>query len=118
MSDALRIRPQNLGAYALMIQINLEKGRHERVVEFARTMARIAAETGDSYLWPKSRRHLVEAGYQFEGDRVQAGPHVTVSEPAPAASDTTPGAEESTATAELAEAAPVATSSDEATEAV
>ncbi len=37
-------------------------------------------------------------------------------EPAPAASDTTPGAEESTTTAELAEAAPVATSSDEATE--
>ena len=39
-------------------------------------------------------------------------------EPAPAASDTTPGAEESATTAEVAEATPVATSSDEATEGV
>jgi tetratricopeptide (TPR) repeat protein len=85
LRDALRIRPQNLGAYALMIQIHLEKGRHERVVEFARTMARIAAETGDSYLWPKSRRHLVDAGYRLDGDYVQAGPHGTLVEHAPVA---------------------------------
>jgi len=84
LRDALRIRPQNLGAYALMIQIHLEKGRHDRVVELARTMARIAAETGDSYLWPKSRRYLVDAGYRLDGDYTQAGPH-GLAEPAPAA---------------------------------
>lgn len=84
LRDALRIRPQNLGAYALMIQIHLEKGRHDRVVEMARTMSRIAAETGDRYLWPKSRRHLVDAGYRLDGDRVQAGPHGILEEVAPA----------------------------------
>ncbi|MBW8877039.1 MAG: hypothetical protein JF614_18900 [Acidobacteria bacterium] len=86
LRDALRIRPQNLGAYALMIQIHLEKGRHERVVELAKAMSRIAAETGDSYLWPKSRRHLVDAGYRLDGDRVLSGPHGMVEEvarPAP-----------------------------------
>lgn len=84
LRDALRIRPQNLGAYALMVQIHLEKGRHDRVVELARTMARIATETGDSYLWPKTRRHLVDAGYRLDGDRVQAGPHGILEEPVPA----------------------------------
>jgi pilus assembly protein FimV len=84
LRDALQIRPQNVGAYALMVQIHLEKGRHDRVVELARTMARIAAETGDSYLWPKTRRHLVDAGYRLDGDRVQAGPHGIVEAPPPA----------------------------------
>ncbi len=83
LRDALRIRPQNVGAYALMIQIHLEKGRHDRVFELARAMSRIAAETGDSYLWPKTRRHLVDAGYRLDGDRVQAGPHGMAEEPAP-----------------------------------
>jgi len=31
LRDALRLRPQNLGAYALMIQIHLDKRRHERL---------------------------------------------------------------------------------------
>ena len=84
LRDALRIRPQNLGAYSLMIQIHLEKGRHDRVVELARAMSRIATETGESYLWPKTRRHLVDAGYRLDGDRVQAGPHGMAEEPAPA----------------------------------
>jgi pilus assembly protein FimV len=84
LRDALKIRPQNLGAYALMIQIHLEKGHHDRVVELARAMSRIAVETGDSYLWPKSRRHLVDAGYRLDGDRVQAGPHGIMEEMAPA----------------------------------
>lgn len=90
LRDALRIRPQNLGAYALMIQIHLEKGRHDRVVELARAMSRIAAETGDSYLWPKSRRHLVDAGYRLDGDHVQAGPHGILEEAAPAPKPRTP----------------------------
>jgi tetratricopeptide (TPR) repeat protein len=84
LRDALKIRPQNLGAYALMIQIHLEKGHHDRVVELARTMSRIAVETSDRYLWPKSRRHLVDAGYRLDGDRVQAGPHGILEEVAPA----------------------------------
>jgi tetratricopeptide (TPR) repeat protein len=90
LREALRLKPQNLGAYAQMIQIHLDKGRHERVVELANVMARIATETGESYLWPKTRRHLVDAGYRIDGDHVVAGPHGLVEEPAPAPRPPTP----------------------------
>ncbi|MEA2601838.1 MAG: hypothetical protein QOF89_2830 [Acidobacteriota bacterium] len=90
LREALRLRPQNLGAYAQMIQIHLDKGRHERVVELANVMARIAADTGDSYLWSKSRRHLADAGYRIDGDHVVSGPHGLVEEPAPAPRPSSP----------------------------
>ncbi len=84
LREALRLKPQNLGAYAQMIQIHLDKGRHERVVELANVMARIATETGESYLWPRTRRHLVDAGYRMDGDHVATGPHGLVAAPVPA----------------------------------
>ncbi len=88
LREALRIRPQNLGAYATMIEIHLDKGAHERVVELANAMSRIAAGSGGGALWTKTRRHLIEAGYRLDGDRVQAGPgsflEVEEVEPAPA----------------------------------
>jgi tetratricopeptide (TPR) repeat protein len=91
LREALRIRPQNLGAYATMIEIHLAKGAHERVVELANIMSgiasgiasRIAAGPGGAALWAKTRRHLVEAGYRLDGDHVQAGPGAFL-EPAPA----------------------------------
>jgi tetratricopeptide (TPR) repeat protein len=84
LREALRIQPRNLGAYAAMIQIHLDKGRHDRVVELANAMARMAAEVRDGQLWPKTRRQLAEAGYRLDGDRVLADPHAAVVEEPPA----------------------------------
>lgn len=82
LREALRIQPRNLGAYAAMIQIHLDKGRHDRVVELANAMARTAAEVHDGQLWQKMRRQLIETGYRLDGDRVLADPHAaTVEEP-------------------------------------
>ncbi len=91
LREALRIQPRNLGAYATMIQIHLEKGRHDRVVELANAMARTAAEIHDGQVWPKTRRQLAEAGYRLDGDRVLADPHaVVLEEPPPAAAPPAP----------------------------
>jgi pilus assembly protein FimV len=85
LREALRIRPQNVGAYATMIEIHLDKERHERVVELANVMARVAAEARDGQHWPKTRRHLIEAGYRLDGDRVVSGPYaLREAEPTPA----------------------------------
>jgi tetratricopeptide (TPR) repeat protein len=85
LREALRLRPQNVGAYATMVQIHLDKGRHERVVELANAMSRVAAEVRDAQHWPKTRRHLIEAGYRLDGDRVVADPYaLREAEPAPA----------------------------------
>jgi pilus assembly protein FimV len=84
LHEALRLQPHNLGAYAVMVQIHLDKGRHDRVVELANIMSRTAAEMRDAQVWPKTRRQLIEAGYRLDGDRVVADPHARVEEPAPA----------------------------------
>src|SRR3954471_18124125 len=84
LREALRIQPRSLGAYAAMIQIHLDKGRHDRVVELANAMARTAAEIHDGQIWPRMRRQLAEAGYRLDGDRVVADPHAAmVEEPPP-----------------------------------
>ncbi|HEY4562745.1 MAG TPA: hypothetical protein VIJ36_07180, partial [Thermoanaerobaculia bacterium] len=84
LREALRIQPRNLGAYAVMIQVHLDKGRHDRVVELANAMARTAAEIHDGQIWPRMRRQLAEAGYRLDGDRVVADPHAAmVEEPPP-----------------------------------
>jgi pilus assembly protein FimV len=83
LHEALRIQPRNLGAHAAMVQIHLDKGRHDRVVELANAMARVAAEVHDGQVWPRMRRQLAEAGYRLDGDRVVADPHATVVEEAP-----------------------------------
>jgi pilus assembly protein FimV len=84
LREALQLQPRNLGAYAAMVQIHLDKGRHDRVVELANAMSRTAAEVRDAQVWPKTRRQLVEAGYRLDGDRVVADPHALREEPAPA----------------------------------
>ncbi|HEY0513198.1 MAG TPA: tetratricopeptide repeat protein [Thermoanaerobaculia bacterium] len=76
LREALKLQPHNLGAYAAMIHIHLDKGRHDRVAELAGAMARTAGEVrDDAQVWPKMRRQLGEAGYRFDGDRVAGGPH-------------------------------------------
>lgn len=84
LREALRLQPRNLNAYAAMVQIHLDKGRHDSVVELANTMSRTAAEIRDAQVWPKTRRQLVEAGYRLDGDRVVADPHARAEEPAAA----------------------------------
>ncbi len=91
LREALRIQPRNLGAYAAAIQIHLEKGRHDQVVEMANAMSRTAVEIRDGQAWPRMRRQLMEAGYRLDGDRVVADPHAAVAEePPPAAAPRVP----------------------------
>ncbi|HEV2845131.1 MAG TPA: tetratricopeptide repeat protein, partial [Thermoanaerobaculia bacterium] len=89
LREALRIKPHSLPAYAALIQIHLDAGRHERVAEMAHAMARAAGEVRDAQAWPAMRRQLLEAGYRLDGDRVVAGPQgpiveIVEEEPAPA----------------------------------
>ena len=75
LREALRLRPDNLGAYAQMIHIHLGKGDEARVVELARQMSGIVARTGDrGDVWAKLRRQLSVTGYRFDGDRLVAAP--------------------------------------------
>jgi tetratricopeptide (TPR) repeat protein len=84
LDEALRLQPHNLGAHAALVQIHLDKGRLDRVVELANVFSRAAAETRDTAAWPKMRRQLVEAGFRMDGDRVVADPHAAVAAaPAP-----------------------------------
>lgn len=76
LREALRLQPRHLGAYALMIQLHLDKGRHARVVELANSMAEIAATARDAEPWAKVRKRLLAAGYRFDGDRVAGSPQV------------------------------------------
>jgi pilus assembly protein FimV len=88
LREALRLRPRNLEAYGVMIQIHLGKNRYERVLQLANAMARVAAETrDDAQVWPRTRKQLTGAGFHFDGDRIVAGPHSVLPEPpaAPAA---------------------------------
>jgi tetratricopeptide (TPR) repeat protein len=74
LRDALRLRPNHLGAYALLIHLQLEKGRHARVAELAQQMWRAATATGDRDLWPKMRKRLLAAGYRLDGEHVLPPP--------------------------------------------
>ncbi|HEY0555461.1 MAG TPA: tetratricopeptide repeat protein [Thermoanaerobaculia bacterium] len=83
LEEALRIQPRNLGAHAARVQIQLDKGRLDRVVELANAFSRAAAEARDTVAWPKMRRQLVEAGFRMDGERVVADPHAPVEAPPP-----------------------------------
>jgi pilus assembly protein FimV len=74
LREALRLDPRHLGAFALMVQLHLDKGRHARVVELANQMAGAAAGARDKEPWLKVRRRLLTAGYRLDGDKVQASP--------------------------------------------
>ena len=74
LAEALRLRPDHLEAYALLIQIHLEKGRHAPVVELANRMAEAAARKRKPEAWQKIRKKLMDAGFRVEGDQVFATP--------------------------------------------
>jgi tetratricopeptide (TPR) repeat protein len=78
LREAIRLRPTNLSAYALSLQILVDKGRRGRVVELANEMARVARELGDRDVWPRSRKLLSAAGYRVEGDHVSQAPAAEV----------------------------------------
>ncbi len=74
LREALRMNPRHLDAHALLIQIHLDKKRHERVVELANQMGRVAAAAGNREPWVKMRKRLAAAGYRLDGDQVVAAP--------------------------------------------
>ena len=75
LREAVRLRPRHFAAYLLLIQLQLDKGRHARVIELANQVSRLS-ETGDREPWAKLRRRLLAAGYRLDGDRVASGPQL------------------------------------------
>jgi tetratricopeptide (TPR) repeat protein len=75
LREAVRIKPRQFAAYLLLIQLQLDKGRHARVIELANQVSRLS-ETGDREPWAKLRRRLLAAGYRLEGDHVAAAPQL------------------------------------------
>src|SRR6185436_7234212 len=73
LGEALRLQPDHLQAYTLLIQIHLDKGRHGLVVELANRMSEAAARRAKGEIWQKVRKKLADAGYRLDGERV-AGP--------------------------------------------
>ncbi|HEV3073139.1 MAG TPA: hypothetical protein VHB47_01875, partial [Thermoanaerobaculia bacterium] len=69
LREAVRLRPRHFAAYLLLIQLQLDKGRHARVIELANQVSRLS-ESGDREPWAKLRRRLLAAGYRLDGDRV------------------------------------------------
>jgi pilus assembly protein FimV len=77
LDEALRLKPDNLNAYALMIRLHLDRHRHEKVFELAQHMSGIAARTRKGEPWTSVRSRLAEEGYLLNGDEVVAGPHMS-----------------------------------------
>jgi tetratricopeptide (TPR) repeat protein len=75
LREALRLKPRQFAAYLLLIQLQLDKGRHAWVIELANQVSRLS-ESGDREPWAKLRRRLLAAGYRLEGDRVASGPQL------------------------------------------
>jgi tetratricopeptide (TPR) repeat protein len=73
LREALGINPENLGAYALLIQLSLDQGHDARVVELANQLAEVSARLGDATIWPEVRTMLHGAGFLVEEDRVAFG---------------------------------------------
>jgi tetratricopeptide (TPR) repeat protein len=71
LGEALRLRPDHLSAYALLIQIHFDKGRHAVVMDLANHMSGVASGREP---WLKVRKRLVDAGYRLDGDKVLAFP--------------------------------------------
>jgi tetratricopeptide (TPR) repeat protein len=84
LEEALRLHGDHLSAYALLIQLHGDKGRHGKAMELAN---RLSAAAAGREPWGKVRQRLLAAGYRLDGDRVIAGPDgiasVTTPEPSP-----------------------------------
>jgi pilus assembly protein FimV len=74
LNEALRLRPDHLEAYGLLIQIHLDKGRKPQIVELANRMSEAALRRRKPEPWQKVRKKLVEAGFHFDGDQILTTP--------------------------------------------
>ena len=83
LDEALRLKPDNLNAYALMIRLHLDRHRHEKAFELAQRMSGIAARTRKGEPWTSVRSRLAEEGYLLNGDEVVAGPHMSMPQAMP-----------------------------------
>jgi tetratricopeptide (TPR) repeat protein len=84
LNEAVRLHPEHLQAYTLLIQIHLDKGRHPQVIELANQMADAASRKANREPWQKIRQKLADAGYRLDGDRVLATPQVARASERPA----------------------------------
>ncbi|MEM7051825.1 MAG: tetratricopeptide repeat protein [Acidobacteriota bacterium] len=71
LQDVLKIAPQHMDAMALMVRLDLDAGRGDRVLSVANQLAGLAAGVEDSP-WPRLKKRLQSAGYHLEGDLVVA----------------------------------------------
>ncbi|MFL6289403.1 MAG: hypothetical protein ACJ759_00725, partial [Thermoanaerobaculia bacterium] len=83
LDEALRLKPDNLSAYAMMIRLHLDKLRHEKVLELAQRMSAVAARTRRGEPWTSVRARLADEGYLLDGDDVLAGPHMAMPQAVP-----------------------------------
>jgi tetratricopeptide (TPR) repeat protein len=84
LNEAVRLHPEHLQAYALLIPLHLDKGRHPQVIELANQMSEAAARKANREPWQKIREKLADAGYRLDGDRVLATPQVARASERPA----------------------------------
>lgn len=84
LNEAVRLHPEHLQAYALLIQIHLDKGRHPQVIELANRMSEAAARKTNRDHWQRTRQKLADAGYRLDGDHVLATPQVARASERPA----------------------------------
>lgn len=84
LNEAVRLHPEHLQAYVLLIQIHLDKGRHPQVIELANRMSDAASRKANREPWQRIRQKLADAGYRLEGDQVLATPQVARANERPA----------------------------------
>ncbi|HJX27319.1 MAG TPA: tetratricopeptide repeat protein, partial [Thermoanaerobaculia bacterium] len=84
LNEAVRLHPEQLQAYALLIQLHLDKGRHPQVIELANRMSEAAARKTNLDPWHRTRQKLADAGYRLDVDRVLATPQVARASERPA----------------------------------
>jgi len=70
LAELLQREPRHLAAYALMVGIHLDAGRHGRAAAVAGSMLEVAVELGDQDHWPEIAGRLEAAGHRIEGLRV------------------------------------------------
>ncbi len=68
LHDAIRADPRHLEAYALLVQLHLDRGRMGLAAEVGQEMAR-AVGRRTSEVWDRVRRHLASVGIAIEEPR-------------------------------------------------
>jgi len=73
LHDALRADPRHLEAYALLVQLHLDRGRLGPAAEYGQKMAE-AVGRRTSEVWDQVRRKLVSVGIVIEEPQAKAAP--------------------------------------------